>query len=172
MNYRIKNILTKKEDLIEKNFWDKYETDNKIIFPEDYKWFLDYYGVGSINDFLWILSPFCNNMNLNSVEQYKLMKNSYELMKNSHLIKYKYVFYNNGMGLFPWGITDNGDELYWNYLKDGMEIVIIAARYTDIISYNMNINDFLCRILTKEIECAIFPDDFVVNNNYFVPFLK
>ena len=27
-------------------------------------------------------------------------------------------FYNDKKGLFPWGITENGDELFWNFIGD------------------------------------------------------
>lgn len=167
MDYRIKDILLNKTKFIPVYNWKDVENEYNIVFPEDYKWFLQTYGVGSINDFLWVFSPICDNLNLNSFEQFKRMKNSYEIMKSDKLIELEYSFYNKGVGLFPWGITDNGDELYLNYLNDRIEIVVLASRYTDVMSFEMNITDFLSGVLTKEIECAIFPDDFVLKNNFY-----
>lgn len=95
------------------------------------------------------------------------MKNSYEIMHNNKLIEYDYSFYDNGIELFPWGITDNGDELYWNYVNGVAEIVIFASRYDDVFSCKLNMIDFLTGLLTKKIECDIFPDDFVLDNNYY-----
>ena len=43
-------------------------------------------------------------------------------------------FYNDKKGLFPWGITENGDELFWNFIGDD----------------------------SIEIVCPIFPDDFIL----------
>ena len=106
-------------------------------------------------------------LNLNSFEQYKVMKNSYEIMINNKLMEYDYSFYDNGIGLFPWGITDNGDELYWNYMNGIAEVVIFASRYADVFSCKLNMIDFLTGLLTKKIECDIFPDDFVLDNNYY-----
>ncbi|SET16771.1 SMI1/KNR4 family protein [[Clostridium] polysaccharolyticum] len=167
MNYRIKDILLNNANIVFNYNWKTIEKENNIVFPEDYKWFLENYGVGSINDFLWVFSPICDNLNLNSFEQYKIMKNSYELMINNNLIEYEYSFYDNGIGLFPWGITDNGDELYWNYLNEGTEIVVFAARYTDIISCKLNMTDFLTGVLTQKLKYDLFPDDFALDNNYF-----
>lgn len=167
MNYRINDILVNDVNAVHEYDWETIENEFNISFPEDYKWFLEKYGVGSINDFLWIFSPICVNSNLNSVEQYKSMKKSYEFMKCNNLIEFEYSFYDNGIGLFPWGITDNGDELYFNYLDCSTEIVVFASRYTDAMTCKMNITDFLSGILTKEIKCNFFPDDFVVKNNYF-----
>lgn len=167
MDYKIKDILLNNANIVPNYKWEIIENDNNIVFPEDYKWFLENYGVGSINDFLWVFSPICDNLNLNSFEQYKIMKKSYELMINSKLIEYDYSFYDNGIGLFPWGITDNGDELYWNYLNGGTEIVIFASRYADILSCKLNMTDFLSGVLTKKIEFDLFPNDFVLDNNYY-----
>ena len=167
MDYKIRDILLNNANIAPNYKWEVIENENNIVFPEDYKWFLENYGAGSINNFLWIFSPICDNLNLNSFEQYKIMKNSYEFMINCELIEHEYSFYNNGIGLFPWGITDNGDELYWNYLDGRTEIIIFASRYADILSCKLNMIDFLSGILTKKIECALFPDDFVLDNNYY-----
>ena len=48
-------------------------------------------------------------------------------------------FYNGKIGLFPWGITENGDELFWNFIGDD----------------------------SIEIVCPIFPDDFILEENYY-----
>ena len=167
MDYKIKDILLNDANIVTNYNWNTIENENNIVFPEDYKWFLENYGVGSINDFLWIFSPTCNNLNLNSFEKYKVMKNSYEIMLNNKLIEYNYSFYDNGIGLFPWGITDNGDELYWSFMDGLAEIVIFASRYAYVYSYKLNMVDFLTGLLTKKIECDLFPDDFVLDNNYY-----
>ena len=171
MHYKVQDILTYHGSSVKSELWDKIESENNIHFPPDYKWFLEYYGVGSINDFLWILSPFCDNLNLNSLEQHKSMKKSYEFMKSSnYLIECNgYSFYADGKGLFPWGITDNGDELYWNYFGDSIELVVFASRYAGCATYRMTIDDFLYGVLTKKIDCSIFPDSFVLDKNYFTP---
>ena len=103
--------------------------------------------------------------NDNAVTDYNW--NSYEIMKNSNSIELEYIFYDNGIGLFPWGITDNGDELYLNYLNGSTEIVVFASRYTDSMSCKMIITDFLSGVLTRELKCKFFPDDFCLNNHYF-----
>lgn len=167
MDNRIKDILVNNSDVVFDYNWNKIENGNNIDFPEDYKWFLKNYGAGSINGFLWILSPNCKNLNLNSFEQYKKMKDSYDFMVQSKFIEYEYSFYNNGIGLFPWGITDNGDELFWNYMRGETEIVVFSSRYADIFTCKLNMTDFLEALLSKRIECNLFPDDFVMDNNYY-----
>ena len=47
--------------------WEKVEDSYEIKFPNDYKSFIEYYGEGRINEFLWILSPFSEYENLNTI---------------------------------------------------------------------------------------------------------
>ena len=91
-----------------------------IIFPEDYKRFIDFHGEGGINEFLWILSPFSENENLNSIEKFNVIKDAYISMQSEFPEQFSFDFYNGKTGLFLWGITDNGDELFWNYKGDSM----------------------------------------------------
>lgn len=138
-----------------------------ITFPEDYKTFIDSHGEGGINEFLWILSPFSENENLNSIEKFKVMKDAYISMQSKFPEQFSYDFYNGIKGLFPWGITDNGDELFWNFKGDIVELVVYESRYASNMSYIMSMEEFLYKLLKKEIVCPIFPDDFILEKNYY-----
>ena len=105
---------------MQKNAWEEIEKKIGIIFPEDYKRFIDFHGEGGINEFLWILSPFSENENLNSIEKFNVMKDAYISMQSEFPDQFSFDFYNGKIGLFLWGITDNGDELFWNYKRDSM----------------------------------------------------
>ena len=35
------------------------------------------------------------------------------------------------------------------------------------MSYAMSMEDFLCKLLRKEIVCQIFPEDFIQEENYY-----
>ncbi len=77
-------------------------------------------------------------------------------------------FYNDKKGLFPWGITENGDELFWNFIgDDSIEIVVYESRYASVMRYAMSMEEFLCKLLRQEIVCPIFPDDFILEENYY-----
>lgn len=135
-----------------KNAWEEIEKKIGIIFPEDYKRFIDFHGEGGINEFLWI---------------FNVMKDAYISMQSEFPEQFSFDFYNGKTGLFPWGITDNGDELFWNYKGDIVEIVVYESRYANNMSYIMSMEDFLCGLLSKEIVCPIFPDDFILEKNYY-----
>ena len=167
MDYDIKMFLPIQQETNTKNLWGELEDKIGIAFPEDYKMFIDSYGEGAINDFLWILSPFSANVNLNSVEKFKVMMEAYDSMKKEFPEDFLFEFYNGKSGLFPWGITDNGDELFWNFKDDTIEIIVYASRYTEYIIYAMGMEEFLCKLLNKDVICSIFPDDFVLDDNYY-----
>ena len=95
------------------------------------------------------------------------MKDAYISMQSELPEQFSIDFYNGKTGLFPWGITDNGDELFWNYKGDIVEIVVYESRYTNNMSYIMGMEEFLCGLLSKEIVCPIFPDDFILEKNYY-----
>ena len=52
MEYKIKDILVNNGNNATNYNWKIIERENSIVFPEDYKWFLENYGSGSINEFL------------------------------------------------------------------------------------------------------------------------
>ena len=155
------------EKSISENDWDSVQNEYDIKLPSDYKDMISTYGAGAINDFLWIFSPFSINENLNLLKRIDEIKNSYEYMKDEFPDKEWLSFYNGESGIFPWGITDNGDELFLNYTNRGISIVVYESRYSKMNEYDLNISEFLVKVLNGELYCDIFPDDFVLEENYF-----
>ncbi|GGE27443.1 hypothetical protein GCM10011571_32090 [Marinithermofilum abyssi] len=85
--------------------------------PTDYKEFISIYGTGSIEHFIWVLNPFVDNEHLNLISEKSDILDAYTVLKNEFPHHFKHEVYPNKNGLLPWGITDNGDELFW--LTDG-----------------------------------------------------
>lgn len=149
------------------NDWELAELKLGFSFPNDYKQFIDSYGCGGINEFLWILSPFAQCNNLNTIEKFKEMKAAFCQMQAEFPELFTFNFYDGIQGLFPWGITDNGDELYWNLYESKISIVVFESRLSGYMVFNMDMESFLYGILRKEIKCSIFPDDFILAENYY-----
>ena len=61
-------------------------------------------------------------------------------------------------GLYPWGITDNGDELYWE-LGERTQVVIFAARHATYVKLEMSLTEVLREIFINGNTYNIFPDD-------------
>ena len=80
------------------------------------------------------------------------MREAYEIMKIDFPKMCEFEFWRNGKGIFPWGITDNGDELFWNYKDDSVEIVIFSSRYSEKQIFSCSMSEFLVDLLEKKKE--------------------
>ncbi len=109
--------------------WDEFEKQYAIILPKDFKDFINFYGVGGINNFIWILNPFEKDQNINFITKKNILLSSYEHSKKQYPNLYTFDIYPSESGLIPWGFTDNGDELYWkSSLIEDWSIVIYESR--------------------------------------------
>ncbi len=169
MELAIKKLLPfpKEEKKITNEQWYSVEKKIGFIFPSDYKSFINMYGEGGINSFLWIFSPFSENENLNLLYRAKEFKVSYETMKKEFPNDFQFNFFDGEKGILPWGITDNGDELYWNVSKENITLVIYESRYGDYREYPMKVTEFLYNLLSKSLSCDLLPDDFILEDNYY-----
>ena len=147
--------------------WQYMREKYNLIFPKDYRLFIDTYGSGSFNNFLWVMSPFSLNDNLNLLKKFNDLKRSFCTMKSILPDMLMEEFYDGVKGLLPWGITDNGDELYWNVQKEYSQIVVFSCRYSEKLEFDLTFGDFLDQIFSQKIMCSIFPEDFILNENYY-----
>ena len=162
---RLENIINSNNELVDKytkEKWHEIELKLGIKLPTDYKEFIGRYGVGCINDFLWVLNPFTQNSNLNLIEKGREIREAYIISKNEFSEEFLYDVFPSDGGLLPCAITDNGDEIYWLTTKvtDEWNIIVYESRSSDYYQYNMGLVEFLYKILAKEINCEAFPDDF------------
>lgn len=149
--------------------WESVEKSLDIELPNDYKQFVEKYGVGWIGDFLLVLDP-------NSViDRYNLVKASSELLSNYHSSKesfpqyYSHTIFDGSDGIFPCAITENADVIYWQYINgEPKNMVVYNARGGDYYSVESTLTDFIYNILTKTVVCDRFPGDFPRDNIEFV----
>ena len=69
-----------------------------------------------------------------------------------------------------WGSTDNGDLCLWVVPADGEDgfVLVIGSRFEDWYEYGVSITEFLHRILTGDIRCPAFPEDFPTTGGQMV----
>lgn len=137
--------------------WEEFQTTYNCNFPFDYKEFIDTYGTGGISNFLWILTPYEGDKNINLFDRAKVMCESYNYMKDSFPGEFNDSIYPEEGGLLPWGVTDNGDELFFG----NGTVVVMEARYANRYEYDMGMIEFLYKLFMKEITCKAFPDGFI-----------
>lgn len=73
-----------------------------------------------------------------------------------------FALYPEPGGLFPWGLTDNGDRLYW--LTEGEPnswvSIIYESRGPRYDRHAIGCCEFLRRWVAGDLPVAVFPDDF------------
>lgn len=160
----LKNVLPIPQNVYDvgnEKMWNEFEKNTGIIFPNDYRRLIDNYGTGGIGNFIWFLTPFVDDDNVNYLKKMNIMLESYKVSKGNFPDYFTYNLYPEVGGLLPWGYTENGDELYWktNSSLDKWEIVIYESASSDCHNYKMQLIEFLYKIITKELICNAFPED-------------
>jgi len=147
--------------------WTSLENSLNIVFPLDFKEFTECYGIGQIDYFININVPIVNESAY--LEEVNYLCSNYTRFKREFPDQYTFSVYPEKGGLFPLGNTDNGDEIWW--LMDSepakWEIVIYESRSWGFCRYQMGLVEFLYKILSKEIQCGIFPCEIPGDNIEF-----
>lgn len=141
--------------------WAAAELTVSGRFPEDYKLLIDRYGTGCFDEFLWVLSPFSDNAHLNIVQRSKSILSA---LRDLHhfSVQLPHPLFPDNEGLFPWAVTDNGDELFWRYQNGTFSgpIMIVEARGPEWAEFNLTTTAFLALVLSKQVRVGIFPHGF------------
>jgi len=129
--------------------------------PDDYKEFIQTYGTGKVDDFLYVFTPFSVNENLNLFDQLKLQSDVLvELKSYGENVPYK--IFPEVEGVIPFAITDNGDVLFWKTSTEPNDwtVLVNEARSPDWEKYEMSMSKFLSEIVSHRLSCKIFPKSF------------
>ncbi len=150
--------------------WAELENVLGSPLPKDYKDFISTYGTGGIDNFLWILTPFVNDENVNYLGRSKVIRDAYLESKQQFPQYFKHNVYPETGGILPWGYTDNGDELYWltNGAPETWTVVIYETRSSEYHEYSMTMTEFLLQIVSKKLVSDAFPEDFPSENPEFI----
>lgn len=142
--------------------WKEVESKLGVVLPSDYKKLINLYGSCTIGGFIMIYSPFTKNENINLLNQQKINKEAYLTLKVNFPEDFPYeVFPSNGGGLLPWGRTENGDTLNWIVdINQRDWVILVDDNSGNYFKYKGSMIEFLYDILSENIICPIFPDDF------------
>src|SRR6266850_5784244 len=86
--------------------WGEVVSRLGFSLPVDYMQFVESFGSGSLDDFIWVLNPFATNRNLNLLYHLTRVLGGLRGLKEMHpdLVPYPPLFEPGGP--FPWGVTD------------------------------------------------------------------
>jgi len=135
-----------------------------VVLPEDYLHFLSVYGVGTFDMFLHVMAPERSDGRANVRERtasfWSVLARISEFVPEamaplSDMLR-------AAASVAVWGSTDNGDLCLWVVPADGEDgfVLVIGSRFEDWYEYGVGITEFLHRILTGDICCPAFPEDF------------
>ena len=146
--------------------------DNKINLsnlamelPDDYLKFIEVYGTGKISNFITIFNCNSQDDDYNLFVQASLILEDLRFLLEDDPTYYKSNLYPNQDALYPIGVTDNGDYIFWVTQGNPNEwtIAIIASRSPDVEHTKYNLNDFLFNVLLKKTNIDSFPSSFPSN---------
>jgi hypothetical protein len=151
--------------------WGEVVTRLGFSLPVDYMQFVDSFGSGSLNDFVWVFNPFATNNNLNFLYQLTRTLGGLRVLKERHpeLVPHPLLF--EPGGLVPWGVTDNGDTLCW--ITEGetghWQTVVLPRHASTTTKFNMPMTTFLTRLLSGKLVCDGLPSSLSSGTPYFKP---
>jgi hypothetical protein len=142
--------------------WATVENAIGAVLPIDYKKFIEKYGSGRINGFVWIFNPFSERQSINLVSQISVQLNALKTLVQDFGEQCPYQLFPQNGGLLPLGITDNGDVIHW-LTKGGptdWKIVVNEARGPRYEEFDVDLTSFLSKILTRGSQCSLLPPNF------------
>lgn len=139
--------------------WEAVEAELSIRLPDDYKWFIEHYGTGCVDSFLWIFNPLSTNEHLNLLRQVDSLSAQYREQQTTLGERVvPFPIYPEVGGLVPFGSTDNGDVLFWrgDSPDPGAWAVVENPVRSDVYEvYERTMVAFLVGVATGEVTSAV-----------------
>jgi hypothetical protein len=143
-----------------KDHWVEIESLGGTL-PSDYHQFVEVYGSGCIDEFIWIFNPVANNKNINfSCQAEKQLDALREV--NAFGLEASMILFPEPSGLLPIGITDNGDVIVWQTKETPEDWIVgvLPSRNSPVLLFERNLTGFISGLLERAIVCQVFPHDF------------
>ncbi len=158
---------------IPNNGWAVVEDHIGTALPADYKAFIERYGSGRIDGFLWVFNPFSQKKNINLLDQIEVRVGGLKYLLEEFSQPCPYPLFPQPGGLFPFAGTDNGNTIYWitRGNPDEWWVVVNEARGPRFEEFRSNAIAFLHGILTKRSVCDVLPREFPRDVHDFNPIL-
>jgi len=129
--------------------------------PSDYKAFIQQYGTGCVDEFIWILNPASANRNLclgiRIGELLAALRDAAPAV-----LGFPFSLEEGAEELLPVAVSDNGDLLaWWKAGKpESWPVVVLDSRLGEHAVYALCLVEFLSQVLEGNLRVSIFPGDF------------
>ncbi|MHC5311011.1 hypothetical protein ACYSNM_13290 [Myroides sp. LJL116] len=163
MNYwnQIKELFSKYES---KKYLEEVKNIDSYL-SRDYVDFVNYFGVGKIDDFIWILSPIISDESDNI---YKRKSDLLESLNYDTYISndvYLLEMLNNPT-MNVLGMSENGDYILSVENGKTFIIIVIESRFSEYEVYEFDFIEFVCKFLLNELDTNILCIEEVEYHSY------
>jgi len=151
--------------------WPAVEQKLGLALPTDYRDFILTYGTGQFANFYMAFNPFSVSKWVNLHSSIERVWKAEREFKREWPQMVPYAIFPDCPGLLPWGRDDNGNEYYWftEGEPDSWQVISNEGRGEGYREYGRCMTDFLCEILTGQIE-ALAGDYPSEEDRVFQPF--
>lgn len=126
--------------------WGAIEKKIELTLPNSFKSYINVYGTGIVGDYICIFNPLSTNPKTNFFYNLEMIIRAERETGDLTL-----PLYPSNPGLVPFATTYDGHTLFWHTIgmSDNWPIVVKEVRSENTEEYQMNIVEFLIRILQK-----------------------
>ncbi len=141
--------------------WPAVEAALRFSLPADYKQFINTYGTGGIDGWVFPFSPFAGDKQLNLEQQIQVRLAALRQLRDAANEHIPYPIHPELGGVIPWACTQNGDVLFWiaKGSPSDWTVCINDARCPEWEAFPYSMVAFLVKMLRAEVKVSIFPSD-------------
>jgi hypothetical protein len=148
--------------------WGPIERAVGTALPADLKEFARLYGSGEFMEFMWIAVPWASD---HGAEYARWVGQACGIF---HEVPMPCPLWPDAGGLFPAGVTSNGDQIFWLPRGDPESWRIAVwdrgrLEGEELEIFDCDLTDFLAGLVTGAITPKAFPDDFLPCDHLFQP---
>ena len=153
--------------------WSEVSARLGTELPADYVELIEAYGGGQVDDYLYLLEPFCANESYDLVRAAAERAEAFELLWSGGETKPSFLDV-RGQRLLPWASTDNGEFCYWlaspGVPPDEWPVVVNEGRGPEWEHFDLGCAAFLLAVMRRTVDSEILMDeDFPTDPHSFTP---
>jgi hypothetical protein len=161
---RLRQLLPPPADPVEPgrpDGWAAVEAAIGTALPGDFKAFTEWYGSGTVDDFLYLFNPFTQGQDGNLVVEKDRVLAAYGKTRARFPDRLPLPPFPEPGGVLPLGRTDNGDELYWvtEGHPDRWPVALLESRAALQEVHRMPVTGFLAALAANQLASRVLPDD-------------
>jgi len=150
--------------------WVELEKRLGLVLPADYKSFIDHYGSGVVDKFLWVLNPFSENDGIRFPDSSDAQLSILRWLREQDSEMVQYPVYPEPGGVLLWAETANGDCLYGltsGVSPDEWRLTVNDSETTNWYDHPGPMSALLADLLDGTVELDIFPYNFPTPTHEF-----